>query len=170
LIPEPGKELIQNCQKRDMESFRMLYRHYEKFVFGFCLRMLNNQQDTEDAVQTVFLNLYHGIVNFKFNSRFTTYLMSITRNVCFDMLRQQKRRGEAPDLTEPVSREGTDYDHDLLQAISNLPSRTRECFILFAVEQYPQAEIAELLQIKIGTVKALIFQARQKLIYWLNEA
>lgn len=169
MIPEPSKELIKNCQNRDMESFKMLYRHYEKFIFGFCLRMLNNRQDTEDAVQTIFLNLFRGIANFNFKSRFTTYLISITRNVCYNMLKKQKHENGEFEHAKLIAGADTNFNHDLSHAISKLPARTRECFILFAVEGYPQVEIATILNIEVGTVKSLIFQARKKLVSWLSE-
>ena len=147
----------------------MLYRHYEKFIFGFCLRMLNNRQDTEDAVQTIFLNLYRGIANFNFKSRFTTYLISITRNVCYNMLKKQKHETGEFEHAKLIAGDDTYFNQDLSHAISKLPARTRECFILFAVEGYPQVEIATILNIKVGTVKSLIFQARKKLVSWLSE-
>jgi RNA polymerase sigma-70 factor (ECF subfamily) len=169
LISEPSKELIENCQKGDLESFKRLYRHYERTIFGFCYRMLNNRQDTEDAVQTIFLNLYRGIGKYRFKAGFSTYLFSITRNVCFDMLKSQKVVKENLDEAKNISVNPMSVNHDIAKAISRLPQKTRECFILFAVEGFPQDEIAELLNIKSGTVKALIFQARQKLVAWLAD-
>jgi RNA polymerase sigma-70 factor (ECF subfamily) len=147
----------------------MLYKHYEKTIFGFCYRILNNQQDTEDAVQTVFFNLYHNITRFNFKARFTTYLFSITRNVCYDLLKHQNIEKEDFIENNHVSGNSPPMDQDISKAISRLPQKTRECFILFAIEGYPQDEIAVLLNIKVGTVKALIFQARQKLITWLSD-
>ncbi len=146
----------------------MLYRHYEKSVFGFCFRMLNNQQDAEDAVQTIFLNLYRGIGKYRFKARFSTYLFSIIRNVCVDTLKHKKVIKEELDETEHISTNPIFADQDIEKAISSLPERTRECFILFAVEGYPHKEIARLLNIKQGTVKALIYQARQKLVALLG--
>jgi len=147
----------------------MLYEHYLKTIYGYCLRMLINQQDAEDAVQTIFLNLYRNITKFNFKARFTTYIFSITRNVCYDMVKQRKNMNEDLNIAKNMSGNTPDYNQDLSKAISKLPERTRECFILFAVEGYPQDEIAEVLDIKTGTVKALIFQARQKLVSWLSE-
>jgi RNA polymerase sigma-70 factor (ECF subfamily) len=169
LITEPGKDLIKKCQKGDLESFKILYKHYEKTIFGFCYRMLNNKQDAEDAVQTIFLNLYRSFSKFRFKARFTTYLFSITRNVCYDLMKEQKIKKE--DLEEIVQTSANNYpmDQDIAKAISLLPEKTRECFVLFAIEGYPQDEIANLLNIKIGTVKALIFQARKKLVTWLSD-
>ena len=147
----------------------MLYKHYEKTIFGFCYRMLNNQQDTEDAVQTIFLNLYRNIRKYQFKSRFSTYVFSITRNVCFDLLKHQKVQKEDFDEAQHISTNPISADPDITKAISRLPEKTRECFILFAIEGYPQEEIASILDVKTGTVKALIFQARQKLVQWLAD-
>jgi len=152
-----------------MECFKMLYEHYVKTIYGFCLRMLNNQQDAEDAVQTIFHNLFRNISGFKFKSKFSTYLFSITHNVCFDSINKRKNIIDDLEKAENLSIIIPDVKEDLSMAISKLPERTRECFILFAIEGYPQNEIADLLNIKIGTVKSLIFQARQKLISWLND-
>jgi RNA polymerase sigma-70 factor (ECF subfamily) len=131
--------------------------------------MLNNQQDAEDAVQTIFLNLYRSIGKFNFKSRFSTYLFSITRNVCLDVLKQNKVVKEDLDESMHINSTAMPSDQDITRAISLLPEKTRECFILFAIEGYPQQEIADILNIKVGTVKALIFQARQKIVSWLSE-
>ena len=131
--------------------------------------MLNNQQDTEDAVQTIFLKLYRSIGKYQFKSRFSTYLFSITRNVCFDLLKHQKVQREDLDKAKHISTNPVSADPDIAKAISKLPEKTRECFILFAIEGYPQEEIANILDVKLGTVKALIFQARQKLVQWLAD-
>jgi len=130
--------------------------------------MLNNQQDTEDAVQTIFLNLYRSIAKFGFKSRFSTYLFTITRNVCHDIQKQRKVINEEFNEAEHASGNTLPLDQDISTAISRLPERTRECFILFAIEGYPQEEIAVILNIKVGTVKAMIYQARQKLVAWLS--
>ena len=169
MIPEPTKELIHQCQNGDMESFKMLYKHYEKTIYGFCLRMLINQQDTEDAVQTIFLKLFSNLSNFKHEARFTTYLYTIARNACYDILNQRKHANEDLESVKDIAGITSDYDHDILAAISKLPERTRESFILFAIEGYPQDQIAEILGVQTGTVKAFVFQARQKLINWLGE-
>jgi RNA polymerase sigma-70 factor (ECF subfamily) len=151
-----------------MESFKMLYEHYIKTIYGFCLRMLNHQQDAEDAVQTIFHNLYRNISNFRFKSQFSTYLISITRNVCHDILDKRKNVTDDIEQAQHHSTSLSEFQQDLSTAISRLPERTRECFVLFAVEGYPQEEVASLMNVEVGTVKALVYQARQKLVAWLG--
>lgn len=171
MVPEPSTDLIRQCQRGDLNAFKLLYRHYEKTIYSYCLRMLNHRQDTEDAVQTIFLKLYTHISGYRYRSRFTTYLFTVARNVCYDKLNQQKVTDEELYHARHVRIDNPqpDRDCDISRAIAQLPQRTRECFILFAVEGLPQNQIAEILEIKTGTVKALIFQARQKLQIWLGE-
>ena len=169
MISEPNSSVIRLSQSGDLDAFKNLYRHYEKTVYGFCLRMLNNRQDAEDALQTTFIKLYRNISKFRYKARFTTYLIRISRNVCYDIMNQQKKSHKDLEDVEHPTEAMDSLRHDISKAISYLPERTRECFILYAVEGYPQNQIAEILGIRIGTVKALIFQARQKLKMWLKD-
>ena len=73
-----------------MKAYKQLYNHYEKTVYGFCLRMLINQEDAKDAMQTTFLKLFKSIKKFRFKSNLTTYLFSISKNVCYDILAKRK--------------------------------------------------------------------------------
>ena len=169
MISEPDEKLIRRCQDGDMEAFNHLYRHYEKSVYGLCLRMLNNLQDAEDAMQSIFIKIYRHISNFKFHSSFTTYLMRIAYNACFDMLHRRKIKSmNLQDIPHPPYQMET-MDYQIERAIARLPERSRACFVLFAVEGIPQEKIARILKIRTGTVKALIFQARRKLQSWLEE-
>lgn len=169
MIPEPNTDLIRLSQKGDLDAFKNLYRHYEKTIYGYCLRMLDNRQDAEDAFQIIFLNVYRSLSKFRFRASFTTYLMRIARNVCYDILNKRIKMTMDLDEAKDISASIDNEDHDISKAISKLPDRTRECFILFAVEGYPQDQIAKILRIRTGTVKALVFQARQKLRIWLTD-
>jgi DNA-directed RNA polymerase specialized sigma24 family protein len=125
LIPEPSKELIQQSQNGDLKSFKNLYRHYEKTIYGFCLRMLINQQDAEDAVQTIFLKLFRNLSNFNYEARFTTYLFTIARNACYDILNQRKNMNEDLDKADHIAGNTTDSDHDISSQEKTAPGCRR---------------------------------------------
>lgn len=133
--------------------------------------MLGRQEDAEDAVQTAFLNLYRGVNRFQFGAKFSTYLFRIMMNVCFDAIQKRKRdksrREEAIEASGPPR---VDLRLELEEAIAALPERMRACFMLFAVEELKQSEIAEILHLKLGTVKSHIFQAKAQLRALLSEA
>jgi len=162
------KEIIKRCQKGDLNAFEKVYRHYQKPLYFFALRMLGSREDAEDAVQTAVIKLFHGIGRFKFKAKFSSYLMSILVRVCYDMLNQRKKPAELDDNIASC-KPGNDLAMDLEKALLLLPLRMRECFILFAVEGYDQQTIAEILDIKKGSVKAHIFQAKQKLRIILSD-
>lgn len=84
---------------------------------------------------------------------------------------EARRRRQRFDLesTEPVHLSGVDLRLQLEEAILALPERMRACFVLFAVEGFPQKEVAEMLEVSLGTVKAQIFQAKEKLRVLLTD-
>lgn len=171
LVPElkNEKEVIRRCQRAELAAFETVYRHYEQALLNIGLRMLRNQQDAEDAVQTTFMKLYHGIARFSFKSKFNTYLYRILMNVCFDMLNRRRHRAEQLSVNdEQVAYFDIDLKLHLEEAIDALPDRMRACFTLFAVQEMKQTEVAEILDMNIGTVKATIFQAKAKLRAFLS--
>lgn len=142
----------------------MIYEHYRQPLLRTALRMLKNLQDAEDAVQTTFVKLYKGIAHFKFRSKFSTYLFRILINTCFDMLNSTKKR-EAGPLSDSDSSHQPDTEllTSIEMAIDKLPTQMRACFVLFAVEEFKQKEIARILDLSIGGVKANIYHAKCRL-------
>jgi len=168
---ENEHETIRRCQQGDRRAYEIIYRHFEPALLGLGLRMLGRQEDAEDAVQTAFLKLYRGVNQFQFSAKFSTYLLRIMMNVCFDLM--QKRRGQKERAFEEIEISHApriDLHLQLEEAINTLPERMRACFVLFAVEEMKQDEIAGILNLSVGTVKAQIFHAKARLRALLAEA
>jgi RNA polymerase sigma-70 factor (ECF subfamily) len=157
-------EIIQRCQQHDLSAYKMIYDRYEQPLLHTALRMLGQQQDAEDAVQMTFLKLYRGIQNYNYSSKFSTYFFRILMNVCFDVLRKRKRVKVFP-LEEGYASYHSRHEERMLleEAIRALPERMRACFILFAVEELKQSEIAQILNITPGGVKSTIYHAKTRL-------
>jgi len=164
------KEIIRRCQENDLSAYKMIYDRYEQPLLHTALRILGQQQDAEDAVQTTFLKLYRGIHNYRLDSQFSTYLFRIMINHCYDVLRK-KRRARIQTLED--AHLGQDSHNDvklyLQKAISTLPEKMKTSFVLFAVEGFKLREIAQIMEISLGTVKANIFQAKMRLRSELSE-
>lgn len=161
---EEERATIDACRQGDVRAFERVYREHQNALFGVALRMLGRQEDAEDAVQTTLIRLYRSIGNYRFEARLGSYLMRILINVCYDLLKARKKRQQLE--IEPTSTDRSsspDLRLQLEEAILTLPDRMRACFVLFAVEGYAQKEIAEMLDVRIGTVKAQIFQAKERL-------
>lgn len=154
-------------------AYRLLYERFEQPFLHTAIRMLGRQQDAEDAVQETFLKLHRGIRHYRSGSKFSTYFFRILINSCYDILR--KRGPAVSEEIDPVNL----ADHpsqdvglrvSIDKAISSLPEGTRICFVLFAIEGMKMDEIAQILGIRVGTVKASIHRARKKLRTWLSDS
>ncbi len=163
---------MESCQKGDLRAFESIYRHFEQPLLNLGLRMLGRQEDVEDALQTTFLKLYRSIGKFKFDSKLSTYLFRIMMNVCFDFLKKNKRmKSEEIDQLRNHSYKSTvELRLQLEEAIHALPERTRACFVLFAVQELKQSEVAEVLNVNLGTVKAHVFNAKSRLRALLTDS
>jgi RNA polymerase sigma-70 factor (ECF subfamily) len=161
--------IIERCREGDLAAFRRLYERYEQPLLRTASRLLGRRQDAEDAVQETFIKLYRRIDLFQSGSKFSTYLFRILINTCTDILR--KRTPETaldPDREDPGARSGHELRFSLEEAILSLPDRMRACFVLFAVEELDQAEIARILEISVGAVKAHVHRARIRLRDWFS--
>lgn len=157
-------ELVKRCQRGDMHAFKKLYDSYHQPMLRVAYRMLGQQQDAEDAVQTAFIKAHRGIHTFRFQAKFSTWLFQILSNVCLDAIRvQKKHRSENIDVDAQSITPQTDMKIQLEQSIAELPERMRLCFVLFAVEEFKIENIADILNMSVGGVKSTLFQARVRL-------
>jgi RNA polymerase sigma-70 factor (ECF subfamily) len=128
--------------------------------------ILGSRADAEDAVQETMLKAYRGAARFRGGSSVSTWLFRILLNTCYDLLRQSRRRPEAPmppsgDFPE------TSSDHSLRlsieRALSKLDARERTAFLLCEVEGFSHREAGEILEVGEGASRALLFRARRHL-------
>ena len=154
-----------------MRAYEIIYRRFEQPLLSVGLRMLGRREDAEDAVQITFLKLYRSIGKFRFDSKFSSYLFRIMLNVCFDLSRRKTdEKNKKRDLDDVLHHPVVELRLHLDEAIRALPERMRTCFVLFAIEELKQDEIAEMLNMRLGTVKAHIFQAKARLRALLADA
>jgi len=159
---ENEQEIIGQCQSGDLHAFKIIYQQYRNGLYRTAYRMLGNREDTEDALQMTFMKLYGAINKFRGEAKLSTYIYRILFNVCHD-LHRNRRMGEPFKNSEPVFQPQNELQILLDEAIRTLPDKMRACFMLFAIEGFKQDEIANMLNITVGTVKAHIFQAKGKL-------
>lgn len=163
--------VILRCKQGEMSAYKMIYDRYEQPLLHTAFRMLRQQEDAEDAVQTTFLKLYRGIQNYQLGGKFSTYLFQILMNVCFDMLRKKNRAVMSDRDPEELAVNPQPSNRLAIEkAINSLPDRMRACFVLFAVEEFKQKEIAEILNLSVGGVKSSIFHAKAHLRSLLSDS
>ena len=167
-LPEgDDSHLVQQSLQGDTQSFRLLYRRHEKRVRTI-LYQLCDVSVLDDLVQDVFLRAWRGLPKFRQTAKFSTWLYRIAWNVASDYRQTAaKRRTQLQELTKqaPTRQESPDVMHlhyqDLVQrGLNELSAAHWTVLVLHDLEEVPQKDIAEILEIPVGTVKSRLFHAR----------
>jgi len=166
----PPDDLVARAQAGDQTAFRDLYRQHAGRVYALCLRLTGDGRDAEERTQDVFVRLWDRVRSFRGESAFSTWLHRLAVNVVLNARRATGRRehrvmtAEDPGALERNRGSTTEgLSIDLERAIAELPDGAREVFVLYDIEGYAHAEIAELVGIAEGTSKAQLFRARRLL-------
>jgi RNA polymerase sigma-70 factor (ECF subfamily) len=163
-------DAVRRAQAGDETAFALLYREHAGRVYALCLRMAGDARHAQDLVQDVFVRAWEKLDSFRGEATFGTWLHRLAVNVVLMDRRLATRRAEEPlpegdagggIVAAPGSPAGLRLD--LEQAIAALPTMQRQVLVLFDIEGYGHAEVAQLLGIAEGTSKAHLFQARRKL-------
>ncbi len=166
-------DLVARAQAGDQTAFRELYRQHGARVYALCLRLTGDARDAEERTQDVFVRLWDKLRSFRGESAFSSWMHRLAVNVVLNERRTTGRRerrvmsAEDPDNVvgaqhaAPLHAAGLSID--LERAIAELPDGAREVFVLFDIEGYGHAEIAEMTGIAEGTSKAQLFRARRLL-------
>lgn len=154
---------------------------YQTPIYNLCLRMTGNPEDAADMTQEAFLKAWRSLSSFQFESSFSTWLYRLASNTCLDYLRSLKRRPQCSltveddegeeqvlDVTDeaPTPEEALLSAEELSQlvhALSQLDASQRQIITLRVVNDLSYAEIAEILDVKEGTVKSRLARARDNL-------
>lgn len=173
------KQWVTAAQKGDQSAFEQLVRLYEKRVFALALRMCGNPEDAQEAAQEAFLAAWQGLPFFRQESSFSTWLYRLTSNACIDLLRREGRHCAAagPSLDEeetpltvpdagPGPQEHLEQQELRGQIEAGLQAMTpehRQVLVLRELHQLRYDEIAQVLDLDVGTVKSRINRGRKQL-------
>lgn len=174
---ESDRVVVRACLRGDSQRFRVLYQRYQHQVRS-SLFQLCGAEHLDDLVQDVFLRAWKGLHGFKHSAKFSTWLYRITWNVASDRRRDYARRREHLEtLTRQVQLE-RDREPGLMhlhhQAIvqlglAQLSLEHRTVLVLHDLEDLPQKEVAEILDIPVGTVKSRLHHARASMRQFLHD-
>lgn len=166
-----AEALARRAAEGDRRALDDLLSMVERDVFHRCLRILPNRLDAEEATQDALLTISRKISTFEGRSKFSTWLYRVSSNASIDTYRKLKRRAEddneIPEITDLHRTSviaGTRID--LLDALEQVDARFAEPVVLRDVQGLDYSEIADLLDIPVGTVKSRIHEGR-KTLQWL---
>jgi RNA polymerase sigma-70 factor (ECF subfamily) len=177
--------LMIRFQRGDRAAFTQLVRRHQTGLYNFAFRQLRAPQQAEDVVQETFVRVVQNATEFKHEARFSTWVYTITRNLCIDHLRKralrkhpsldEPRRGEesdGPTLGEQTADSranvervatGSELKQRILAAVDELPDDQREVFLLRELSNLPFKEIAEITGVPENTVKSRMRYALERL-------
>ncbi len=162
-------ELIQRAQHGDSDAFAVLVRRHEGLVYGLALRFMGSPVAAEDAAQEALLKAFRLVKGFHGRSRFSTWLYRVTCNVCLTELARRRRRGEValePGHLEPAQEPDhgqRDMNALVRRCVTRLPDRYATILTLYYLEESTYEDIAEAMDIPMGTLKTWMHRARKQL-------
>ena len=174
---DADRGLVEAAQAGDADAVDSLVRRYQVRMFNFARTLTASDGDAEDLAQETFIRAFRGLGRFRGESSFKNWLYRIAVNLAHTQrgkrVRQApvwERRLEADDVSEHHLTSHTDdlekaviHRQALDRALSTLSEEMRAPLILHDVEGLEYREIAEILEVPIGTVMSRIFRARQRM-------
>lgn len=158
--------------------FESVYHEYKNLVFNVCLHYVLNREDAQDVAQEVFVKIHNNIHHYDPNTAsLKTWIYRIAINQSLDFLKAKKTKRRFgfitslfhPDSNEPIydvahpgiALEDKEALEGLLRIIYELPEKQKTAIILVKIENRPQKEVAEIMNLNIKAVESLLQRAKQ---------
>ena len=169
-------EIISRVLKGEQNAYAELVNRYQAYVFTLVLRMIKSREDAEEVAQDVFVKAYRSLADFRGESKFSTWLYTITNTTCITFLRKKKLDIHSLD-NEKVFEVADSKDSGLRanlveqksrinmvnQAIAMLSPDDAEVITLFYKAEQNLDEISRILKLEANTVKVRLHRARTRL-------
>jgi RNA polymerase sigma-70 factor (ECF subfamily) len=163
--------LMLEFQRGSREAFEELFARYREPLYGFFCRRLENRERAEDLAQETFLAVIRATSRYEPRALVRTYLYGIALNLLAAERRKRIRDGIPAESDSELS---TNADSDaalwVRRALEKLDASEREILMLREYEQLSYSEIAQLLRIRVNTVRSRLFRARMALKHCLQPA
>ena len=175
------KKLIKRLQQGQEAAFQILVREYQTRLMAIAWGITLDHEESLEIVQDVFLSVHRNINEFRGDAGLMTWMRKITINLCLNWKRRWKRRfrwhhvplesevntlprgGETPPHSPESHYLGREMEQNIMEHVARLPEKIRTVFILKTVEEMSYESIAQLLNIKPGTVSSRLYHARKSL-------
>lgn len=175
------KDLIQKARSGDQDAFGQLVVDHQNKVYTLCVHMVTDREEAADLAQEAFLKAWRNLSSFHGESSFATWMHRLATNVCLDYLRKQARRqnistavsldDEDANWSEPADHSQDPQAHleqeerkrALARALAELPEHHRRMLLMREVSGMSYQEIADALDVDLGTIKSRIARARERL-------
>lgn len=183
MIHDIDRTIVKKAIKGNKNALEKLIIKYEKKVYNIAYQIFGNEHDANDMAQEVFIKVYKSLHKFNFKSTFSTWIYRITVNTCIDEYRKKSKNSKVEYMDETIKQQdsiiqkqfidkGLTPEEEIIknenikfvrESIDELKEDYRIIIILRDIKGYSYENIADILDISIGTVKSRISRARSKL-------
>lgn len=179
------QQVVTRAREGEEGAYRELVRRYERPVFSLVFRMVRNRELAEDLSQETFIKVLNALDSYRPEYKFSSWVFKIANNAAIDHLRRRELdtlsiegspHAETPQMIEATALqlgergetaleevENKELGGEIERAIAKLRPEYRTCILLRHVEGRAYEEIAEILNLPLGTVKTYIHRARNEL-------
>ena len=178
--------LVERAKKDDQAAYAQLMDRYQEAIYYMLLKMVNNANDAEDLTIEAFSKAFKNLEQYTPNFAFSTWLFKIASNNCIDFIRKKRidhisldrEIGDRDRASNIIMAEVPDPEEDLIKkqkatlmrsVVTTLKPRYRDLVELRYFKEYSYEEIADELNLPLGTVKAQLFRARELLYNILKQ-
>jgi RNA polymerase sigma factor (sigma-70 family) len=168
--PDDLPALVGRCLAGDQSAMLALVERFRGQVFGLCYRMLGQRQDAEDAAQETFVRVLKSLHRWDPTRDFRPWLLAIAGNRCRTALAARRKRPVGDPAVEliaddsPDERPARQLAEEVRLALADLRPEYRQAFLLFHDQELGYADIAEAMEVPLGTIKTWVHRARKELI------
>lgn len=167
-MAESDQYYIEQCLNGHPDEFRGLVRRYQAALSAYLAGKLGNRSSAEEAAQETFVRAYFGLSELKKRESFYSWLLGIASRVAKEQLRNTKEYADMDCLAQQASKEEKKGDVELQKAIAELPDSCREIVFLRFYANQSCSQIAEQMNMPIGTITKQLSRAYTKLRQLLN--
>ncbi len=165
--------LVERFRQGDANALSTLFEMYVDRVFGYARHILGSREDAEEVVGEAFLRAFRRAADYRGDAPFHGWLFGITRNLCWDRLRQPRLLTLPVDVAEVVENDEparAALQADVRRALAALPEDQRDVLVLCDIEGWDASEVSNILGRSLAATKSLLYRARRALRHGLTES
>lgn len=165
---EKLKEIINDCSNGNVRAMELLYNRFASTMFSVCLRYSSSKADAEDILQDGFIKVFNNVKNYKFKGSFEGWIRRLMINTALQKYKKDKNLFFVEEYFDKNMIEEEEIlstpnipTEVLLEMVQSLPERYRLVFNLYVLDGHIHQEVAEIMDISIGTAKSNLSRARK---------
>ena len=173
-------DLVKKVQSGSLQAFKQLIENHKNHVFHLCLKILKNQEESEEVAQDVFIKIYKALKKFRGDSKFSTWLYRITYNECLVRLRKNRKRLLQTELDEEVldlefieqkfqQVEIDERNRIIDRSLNVLDEINRTIILLYYYHENSVEEISKIVGLSETNIKTRLFRARKQLLSYFEK-